>query len=426
MFRLRILRVALLAALLSLPASARAGFVLLASFDHTNGQSPFAPLVRDSSGNLYGTTSAGGSGGFGTVFKISPNGTLTNLVSFDGGNNFPNGSYPESGLLRDSKGNLYGTTYGGGYPYQAGYGTVFQISPSGQLTYLYNHFNGFTGGASPSPYGYGLVMDSKGNLYGETYQGNGHSGTGVVFKLSPSGTLTNLASFTGPNGMAAEGGLIMDAKGNLYGTTEAGGASGNGTVFKISSDGTFTTLHSFNGTNDGANPQSGVIIDSKGNLYGTTTQGGSPYGDGTVYELSPNGTFTVLHDFNGNDGLTPAGGLFRDSRGDLFGTTTQAFHGSWGTVFELSANGTFTTLYSFNGATDGALPVASLITDGKGNLYGTTSSGGPGGYGTVFELTGVVPAATPEPTTLLLLGQGATALLGLAWRQRGKRLTPGA
>jgi len=420
MSRPRLCAAALCAALLSLPTPARAGLLTLASFNGPNGRSPTAPVVMDDSGNLYGTTSGGGSAGEGTVFKLSPNGTLTTLVNFDG-DSFPDGASPYSGLIRDRSGNLYGATWGGGYPFQAGYGTIFKISPNGTLTYLFNNFNGFTNGAHPSHYGTGLVMDGGGNFYGTTEQG-GASGTGTVFELSPNGTLTTLASLGGNS----FGGLLRDSSGNLYGTTHGGGSAGDGTVFKLSPDGTLTTLNNFPNSSDGAFPEAGLIMDGAGNLYGTTNGGGA-FGLGTVFKLSPNGTFTTLHSFNGADGENPIGGLLMDGSGNLYGTTTQGFFGSWGTVFELSPGGTLTTLHSFNGGGDGALPDAGLIADGQGNLYGTTSSGGPGGYGTVFELTGVLPPsnpAVPEPATLLLLGQGAAALLGLAWCHRRKRLAP--
>jgi uncharacterized repeat protein (TIGR03803 family) len=418
----------LLIALLFLPTPTRAGFQILASFDVANGASPYGGVIMDGSGNLYGTTTGGGSGAFGTVFKIDSHGTLTTLVNFDGGNNFPNGSFPSAGLIRDSSGNLYGTTYGGGYPFQAGYGTIFKITSNGTLSYLFNKFNGGycagLGGAHPSDYG-SLVRDSNGNLYGTTQQAASFH-DGAVFKLSPNGTLTSLADLGGQS----YGGLLRDSSGNLYGTTQGGGAYGYGSVFEVTSAGSLKTLYSFNNSPDGANPQSGLIADSHGNLYGTT-YGGGTYGDGTVFELSPKGTLTILHSFSGLDGLNPIGGLLLDSSGNLYGTTWQGGSGGGtlggGTVFQLSPNGTLTTLHRFTGSGDGAQSVASLITDGKGNLYGTTSSGGPGGYGTVFELNGVVPtSAVPEPSTLLLLGEGAAALLGLAWRCRRPRRTAAA
>ncbi|MGH9206790.1 MAG: choice-of-anchor tandem repeat GloVer-containing protein, partial [Acidimicrobiales bacterium] len=238
--------------------------------------------------------------------------------------------------------------------------------------------------------------DSSGNLYGTTGSG-GASNDGVVFKLTPGGTETVLHSFAGgaSDGSLPAAGLIADSSGNLYGTTSEGGASNNGVVFKLSPDGTETVLHTFaGGSSDGANPRAGLIADSSGNLYGTTGSGGAS-NDGVVFKLTPGGTETVLHTFmGGGDGAFPLAGLIADSSGNLYGTTesgggTGCIAGfGCGTVFKLSPGGTETVLYSFKGGpSDGAQPFAGLYADSSGNLYGTTSGGGASRWGTVFKLS---------------------------------------
>jgi uncharacterized repeat protein (TIGR03803 family) len=347
----------------------------LASFNKTNGADPQAGLVRDSSGNLYGTTFEGGATGYGTVFGLAHgSSTITTLASF----NLKDGAFPEAGLVMDGSGNLYGTTAAGGAPAS---GTVFELAKgAGTITTLAAFDNN---GQFPQA---GLIMDRSGNLYGTTQYG-GAFGHGTVFEMGKgSGTITTLASFKGADGSFPYGSLGMDGNGNLYGTTRQGGAFGRGTVFELAkASGAITRLASFDGTN-GAGPLAGLIIDGSGNLYGTTYYGGASK-DGTVFEVAAgSGTITTLASFNGADGKNPAAALIMDSHGNLYGTAEfgGAFHR--GTVFELAkGSGTITTLASFNGR-DGALPFAGLVMDRRGNLYGTTPFGGVSGDGTVFEV----------------------------------------
>ncbi len=347
----------------------------LASFNDSDGAFPYGGVIMDSSGNLYGTTSAGaGSSSYGTVFELAHgSGTITALASF----NSTNGCYPAAGLIMDSSGDLYCTTE----PLEGLGGTVFELAyGSGTITALASLISN-----GKLPYA-GLIMDSSGNLYGTTSTG-GASNDGTVFELAHgSGTITALASFNGTNGENPRAGLIMDSSGNLWGTAEFGGASNDGTVFELAhGSGTITDLASFDGSN-GSFPVGGVIMDSSGNLWGTTETGGAS-GDGTVFELAHgSGTITDLASFNGNNGEGPRGALIMDSSGNLYGTTYAGGKAEDGTVFELAhGSGTITTLASFNG-TNGASPWAGLIMDGSGNLYGTTYAGGASGYGTVFEL----------------------------------------
>jgi uncharacterized repeat protein (TIGR03803 family) len=378
----------------------------LVSFSGANGSSPSGPLVRDAQGNLFGTTNQGGANDLGTVFVV-PTGTgfIGTLASFNG----TNGANPNGGLVSDSHGSLYGTTSGGGPNYPtSGYGTVFELAAGSSTITTLAAFND-TSAYSPTG---APVIDSRGNFYGMTQRA-----LGSVWELAAgSSTITTLALFNGNNGLFPSGGLVRDAQGNLYGTTFQGGANDMGTVFVVpAGTGFIGTLASFNGAN-GANPRAGVVLDSRGNLYGTTGYGGAN-GDGTVFELA-SGTSTpiTLASFNGANGATP-GALVLDSRGNLYGVTLQGGANGDGTVFEL-ASGTSTpiTLASFNGA-NGAFPLGGLIFDAQGNLYSTTGGGGAFNSGTVFELSPV-----PEPASLVMLSVGLAAVAGLAWRQRKAKL----
>jgi uncharacterized repeat protein (TIGR03803 family) len=348
----------------------------LTTFTGANGAEPSAGLALDAGGNLYGTAYAGGSSGYGMVFELAHgSSTVTTLASF----NATKGNLPQAGMIADANGNMYGTTSGGG---AFNDGTVFEVAQgSGAITTLAS-FDG-TNGAMPAA---ALVIDAFGNLYGTTAFG-GPAGCGTVFELAAgSGTITALAPFYGPRGQYPEGGLVLDAAGNLYGTTFAGGATGDGTVFEVvKGDAWITSLASFDGA-DGQYPAAGLIVDNSGNLYGTTTEGGAA-GDGTVFEVAAgSGTVTTLASFNGSNGAEPQGDLVLDSSGNLYGTAAAGGAAGDGTAFEVVAgSGTITTLASFNG-TNGSDPQGGLVMDGNGNLYGTAVQGGAFGYGTVFEV----------------------------------------
>ena len=321
----------------------------------TDGASPNAGLITDANGNMYGTTSYGGSGrGASTVFKLSTSGSETVLYRF-GTNSTRDGANPQAGLIMDANGNLYGTTLYGG---SNGRGTVFKLTPNGSgysETVLYsfgatNPIGSTTDGANPYA---SLIMDTYGNLYGTTLYG-GNSNNGTVFKLTPNDSgysETVLYSFgaTNPIGSTTDGtypysSLIMDASGNLYGTTFDGGNNNKGTVFKLTPSGSETVLYSFGATNpigsttDGANPQAGLIMDANGNLYGTTSGGGSK-GNGTVFKLTPSGSETVLYNFgtsSATDGANPRAGLIMDANGNLYGTTYVGGTNNSGTIFKIN------------------------------------------------------------------------------------------
>ena len=368
-------------------------YSVLYSFDPkaAAGTNPNGGLVRDAAGNLYGTTATFGlPGGNGTVFKLDPTGKVTVLLSFP---DEAGGAYPEAGLTRDAAGNLYGTTsIGGSGPCLRGIGCglVFKLDTTGKETVLHS-FNGPPGdGESPAAV---LTRDAAGNLYGTAYD--------VVFKIGATGKETLLHSFHGPpgDGESPQAGLTRDAAGNLYGTTTAGGSgpcvtsngSGCGVVFKVDPTGKETVLHSFAGYPvDGAIPYSSLARDTAGNLYGTTADGGA-FGDGAVFKLDTSGKLTLLHSFSGGaDGANPIAGLLRDAAGNLYGTDSSGGSGCFGlgcgVVFKLDTTGKETVLHSFDG-TDGRLPNGGLLRDAAGNLYGTTRFGGASDNGVVFKLT---------------------------------------
>ena len=373
---------------------------VLHSFNGKNGAIPYAGLIFDASGNLYGTTYSGGKYHDGAVFELTPKAgggwTEKVLYSFSGNN----GAKPHAGLIFDASGNLYGTTLFGG---AHGRGTVFELTPTAGGGWTETLLYSFDGKNGKSPHA-GLIFDASGNLYGTTYHG-GKYDEGTVFELTPTAgggwTEKVLHSFNGNNGAYPWAGLIFDAAGNLYGTTSAGGAYlYYGTVFELTpkAGGGWTekVLHSFNDTFDGIWPYAGLIFDASGNLYGTTAYGdGGPDG-GAVFELAhtPGGGWTekLLYQFAGYYGgaSNPYAGLIFDAAGNLYGTTESGGAHGDGTVFELTptAGGgwTETLLCSFDGK-NGKIPYAGLIFDAAGNLYGTTILGGAHDDGTVFEVT---------------------------------------
>jgi len=356
-----------------------------------DGSYPWAGVVRDSAGNLYGTTQAGGSANLGAVFKLDTSGSETVLYSFPGP---ADGSNPHAGVIAcDSTGNLYGTTLFGG---PANAGVVYKLDATGHETVRYPFMGGPDGGNPDA----GLTCDAAGNLYGTTVYG-GTANAGVVFKLDTAGHQTVLWSFTGgSDGGQPNAGVILDSAGNLYGTTLYGGntvqcpaqytPAGCGVVYELDAAGNETPLYSFLGGSDGGNPEAGVIRDSAGNLYGTTTGGGSAncyLGCGVVFKLSASGQETVLHSFAGApDGFYPKAGVIAGPAGHLFGTTDGGGSANSGVVFEVDAAGHEIVLHNFKGGADGAYPQAGLIRDSAGNLYGTTVGGGTPGFGVVFEV----------------------------------------
>jgi uncharacterized repeat protein (TIGR03803 family) len=297
-----------------------------------------------------------------------------------------------TGVTRDAAGNLYGTTFFGGTGtgcdiFYYGCGTVFKLDTSGTETVLHS-FGGASDGWNPTAR---VILDAAGNLYGTTGYGGAH-GHGTVFKVDTAGNETVLYSFAGgKDGARPNAGLVVDTAGNYYGTTQYGGRGcdhqGCGTVFRITPDGQETVLYRFKDGQDGASPLGGVALDSSGNIYGTTWVGGT-FSFGTVFRIDSSGDETVLHSFaGGSDGANPMAAPVLDTAGNMYGTTS-AGGPYFGIVYKVDTAGNESILYSFTGGSDGAYPYAHLLVDTSGNLYGTVSQSGTTNAGTVFELSG--------------------------------------
>jgi uncharacterized repeat protein (TIGR03803 family) len=433
------------------------------------GSSPRASLVLASDGNFYGTTATGGSGGFGTIFRLTPAGALTTLVQFTGtAGTFP-GATPTASLIQGADGHLYGTTATGG---ANNFGTVFQVTLGAGFTSLVS-FSGTTGSAlGSSPKG-ALAQLADGTLYGTTQTG-GLNNLGTVFSITPAGLLTTLISFSGTTGTllgsSPQGELVEGTDGALYGTTNGGGLNNNGTIFKITPQGLLTTLvhlsaapnlgrlaqggdgRFFGATLGGGgavgagtlqaglpgeapvrlatlspvsgttalNARAGLFAGPDGNFYGTTAAGGA-INLGSVFKLTPAGVLTTLISFTGNSGANPGSGpqapLILGADGNYLGTTSGGGTGGFGSVFRMTPAGVQTTLISFTGTTGanlGSSPQAPLLLASDGNYYGATTAGGSTGFGTVFRLTpagALTTLATFSGTLGTTLGSSPSGLL---------------
>ncbi len=394
------LLMALIAIAFPTNSSAQTGVTLFSFNGTTQGLNPLSNLVMDKAGNLYGTTFVGGAHGSGVVFELSPDGTggwnESVLYSFTGGADGADPYY--AGVVFDAAGNLYGTTTAGG---SSNLGTVFQLTPSAS-GWSETVLHSFAGGSDGQyPYS-GVTLDPAGNLYGTTL-GGGAFGMGTVYELKPAGngqwTESVIQAFNGNNGDSPRGGLARDGAGALYGVTQGGGKAKAGVVFKLipSTNVSWTerVLHSFSGGNDGSAPYTETpVFDHKGNLYGTTSGGGALQG-GTVFRLSPSQTGswseTVVYSFDPTVESIPFSGVVLDAKGNIYGTCGNG-NGvtTVGTVFELSPAGpgqwSERDLFSFD-RTDGEFPETSLYRDAAGNLYGTTILGGEFNSGVVYEVS---------------------------------------
>jgi uncharacterized repeat protein (TIGR03803 family) len=389
----------LLSVIAAKPAMAQT-FTLLHKFSsQAGGIEPPGGVVLDTAGNIYGVTEYGGSFNFGVVFALDAHGKDTVLHNFAAAD----GLWPEAPLILGSDGTLYGTTYEGGSSEggkcKHGCGTVFKRDKTGKQTVLYV-FTGGSDGANPDS---ALVQDAAGNLYGTAYSGGSlegycvyFGGCGVIFKVTPSGKETALYAFTDGEDGAFPANVIVDSAGNLYGTIYRGGASDNGYIYRLDTKGKFTTLYSFTGGSGSGDPKGVFFFDAAGNLYGTT-YGVNTSDYGIVFKLDTKLKLSVLYTFTGAvDGKYP-GTLIMDKAGNLYGTTLSGgtgsgcYYESCGTVFELDTSGKETMLHSFSGS-DGEMP-NGLVADESGNFYGTTFGGGSGGCGTyggcgaAFKLT---------------------------------------
>jgi|HubBroStandDraft_6_1064221.scaffolds.fasta_scaffold01456_2 uncharacterized repeat protein (TIGR03803 family) len=398
-------------------------FTSLESFHGREGGQPWVmSLIQGRDGNFYGTTMGGQPhcqhfSGCGTVFKMTPGGTLTTIYSFCSQTNCSDGAYPEAGLLLATDGNLYGTTWAGGVG--VGYGTAFKITPDGKLTTLHS-FCSQTECADGSYPTAGLIQGIDGNLYGTTYEN--YESWGTIFKISPTGALTTLHTFDGADGAHPYASLVQGSDGNLY------GGAGD-TIFKMTTTGTLTVLYKVIDTT--TNFDSRLVQATDGNFYGTDSTGGAnEYG--RVFKMTPRGELTTLYSFcsqtDCSDGYYPSGGVTQATDGNFYGVTSAGGSPSCvvnggagcGTIFQLTPAGTLTTLHSFD-QSDGIVPLGGLLQATNGTLYGTTDQGGDitcslkTGCGTVFSIDmGLSPfvsfvlGAGKVGQTGQILGQGFT------------------
>lgn len=435
-------------------ASPAQTFTTLFDFNGTHGSLPEGNLLQGADGNFYGTTYLGGSGtgcsygndetGCGTVFRISPTG-FTTLYNFCSQPSCADGASVSAGLTQGTDGNFYGTTELGGA--NAG-GTVFKITAGGRMTIIYNFCSQPNCIDGQGPPAVTLVQATNGNFYGTTSAGGAYRG-GTVFEITPAGVETVIYNFCSqPNcadGAGPYAGLTQGTDGNLYGTTAGGGSECQcGTVFKLAPSGHLTTLHRFKQYNDGAQPEVALVQAADGNFYGTTGAGGSrsskpcrDTGCGTIFEVTPAGTETVIYNFciqnNCADGLYPYSSLIQGTDGNLYGTTKLGGANSncvtngegCGTAFKVTLTGTLTTLYTFNNS--GSYPVAGLTQRTDGSFYGVTSQGGDhkcadlSNCGTIYSIdmglgpfVSLVrnPAKIGQPFGIL--GQGLTGTTGVS------------
>jgi uncharacterized repeat protein (TIGR03803 family) len=394
----------ILAVLLMLSGAAwAAGTTQIYSFAGGNdGEYTDTELVMDSAGNLYGTSVQGGTHSSGTVFQLAPSGsgwTHTVLYSFTGG---ADGGEPYKGVTLDAQGNLVGTAVtGGGGSCEGGCGVVYKLTNSGGV-WTQSVIHAFTGGNDGSGPGSPVAFDQRGNIYGTTPTG-GAKGFGVVYEMKPGASggwnLSAIHTFTGgTDGLGGSASrLLFDAAGNIYGVNTVGGANGFGNVYELAHSGgkwQLTTLYSFKDQPDAASPYGGLIFDKSGNLYGTTYYAGAN-DVGTVYKLThSNGAWTesVIYSFKGgSDGDSPISTLVSDAKGNLYGTTSDggAAGCGCGTIFRMTpgSGGTWTesVVYRFPGTPKPGFAYNGMVSDGKGNFYGATVHGGAGNDGTIYQ-----------------------------------------
>jgi uncharacterized repeat protein (TIGR03803 family) len=428
-------------AVLTVFAASASGTTMANLHSFTGGADGGDPnsLIQGADGLLYGATQTGGAYGDGTLFTLSTNGALTTLLSFDGAN----GAIPVAALVQDTNGILYGTTKLGG---SNSAGTLFSITTNGVFDSIYSFANTNDSIEPFTP----LIQDGAGNFYGAT-SNNALPGDGNIFKIAPGGFPATLYAFPGGlNGTSPVGALALGNDGNFYGMTLNGGSHSEGNVFKMTPAGVLTNLYSFTGGADGYAPIGQLALGADGNFYGVTRRntisGLSFYG--TIFKITPAGALTTLYSLNGiedrTDGAYPFAGLIQGSDGNFYGVTLTGFDldlegtiydSSDGTVFRVTPSGAYATLTDFNNSDDGSSPEASLVEASDGSLYGTTTTGGPGGHGTIFRLAfTAAPQILTQPASQTNLAGASVSLsvtvfgappLYYQWQQNGTNL-PGA
>ncbi len=369
------------------PADAQTYSVLYTFTGGNDGGDPYSNVIRDSAGNLYGTAAIGGGDGScnsgfgcGVLFKLSPSGTETVLHVFGEGTD---GQMPKASLFKDAHGNIYGTTSAGG---TLGFGTVYKLDTSGTVTTIFN-FSGANGSDAQ-----GVVVDASGTIYGSTLSGgdpakSGKLTGGVLYKLTQTGVQTILRTFEQRpgDGYFPFGVPLLDGAGNIYATTSEGGQSHAGTVYRYNSSDVVTQIF-LAGQPGPFQPQGGLVFDGDGYLYGPS-YGGSPLG-GQIFRVDGRGHVTTFSNFGvpSVNGDVPNASLIFDSAGNIYGTSSTGGSTNGGVVFKVDTSGNETVLYDFADAANGQTPVSGLTIDSAGNLYGTTVSGGFG-HGVVFKIT---------------------------------------
>lgn len=396
-----------------IPSAHTQQFSVLYDFGSGGDQDPAQPsysgiIAQGRDGNLYSTAPySPDSYSYGTVFMITPSGALTVLYSFSPG---ASGVYPYSGLMLGTDGNFYGTTEIEG----SDNGTIFKITPNGQFNVLYTFTGGSDGGHPFAP----PIQANDGNLYGTTSDGNSQTPYGTVYKLTPAGPLTPLYQFDQRHGASPYAPLVQGSDGNFYGVTTAGGNFNLGVVFKITRKGKLTVLYNFDATH-GSQPFGPLVLGNDGNFYGTTLNGGTN-GSGVIFKIKPNGQLKVIHNFEGTGGgFYPVTGLVQASDGNFYGTTHRGGLADAGTIFRITPQGQYSVLHKFDG-TDGTFPMVTLIQHTNGILYGDTKEGGSvsscgGDCGTFYSLdlglppfVSLAPPAGKVRTKVEFLGQGFT------------------
>lgn len=365
---------------LAFAVSAQAGTLqTLHTFtDVAHGTNPIGSLIKDEGGNLYGATIYGGASGGGTVYRVSPDGTHTILHSF--GSSTGGGGHPYAGVVRDSQGNFFGMAADGG-AHSAG--VVFKLAPDGTYTVIHDFGDD---GTFPED---GLIIDRRDHLFGMASHG-GHWLSGAVFEITPKNKFNVLYTFRGrKDGSWPAGEPVKDKEGNLYGSASEEGPKNYGEVFKLAPDGTKTVLHAFRSGDDGWSPMGPLILDKNGTLYGTVYGGGAG-GLGTIFRIDAAGKFKVIYSVTRDTGgAGPDSGVVMDKTGALYGALPfggdQTCEPGCGALFKIAPDGTFSIIHAFTGHEDGGVP-NGLLLDAQGNLYGTTSRGGSQDHGTVFVL----------------------------------------
>lgn len=401
---------------LGLPVQAQT-FTSLVSFNGSDGAVPYnGSLAQATNGNYYGSTYGGGSDG--TVFLLTPTGTLKHIYNFCSLANCADGTNPWSSPVLASDGNLYGTTNVGGNSNNSG--TVYKITPSGKLTTLYSFCPSQP--CNDGQFPIGLIQGFDGNFYGVASEG-GAFGQGTFFQLSPTGKFKLLHTFCA-TGSCSGGSFPLAApmqasNGIFYGVTSSGGSNSSGTIYQISPSGSFKVLYNFcsqASCADGSDSEAALVEDNAGNLYGTTYSGGAN-GDGEVFRLAPGNQFSVLHSFNGADGSNSLSAVTFANDGDLYGTTVAGGTFNDGVIFQLTTQGAFSTLFSFcnNSGCAGNQPQTTLLQATNGLLYGATPAGGSSNDGTLFSFWNnlsasvqTVPAGGRVGRNVIILGNGLT------------------